>query len=103
MDLLGLQPLFQQPISGCTLVIADHEVQYIQRIVALLAIFVSGPVGCVALLTDAGQRHTTFAAECLLLRMVGIAAGANVPIQHKLAVAGDTGNVTAVLPNINRM
>jgi hypothetical protein len=33
--------------------------------------------------------------------MIGVATGANVPFQQKFAAAGSTGNVTAVLPNIN--
>ncbi|GIK57300.1 MAG: hypothetical protein BroJett015_29630 [Chloroflexota bacterium] len=92
-----------QPVGRGLGVIHFEQFQNIHSRTTLLAKLIARPVRCAAFLADTGERGATFAAEALLLGMIGIATGANMPVQYKLALAGSTGHVTAVLPNINRV
>jgi hypothetical protein len=67
---------------------------------AFFAILIASPIVCLALQTNPAEGFATFATKRLRLGVVGVATGANVPGQQKLAATSVTGDVLLVLANV---
>jgi hypothetical protein len=95
--------LVQKPFGRLHVVVSGYQIQNVHGVAALAAIFIPGPVGCAAFAADSSQGCAALATEGCFFLIIAGTVGAEMAPQNESTAASITGDVTAVLANINRI